>query len=114
LNEIKQCLGNNLPVVIGFLVYSSFESQMTAQTGYVQLPNPLTEPLLGGHAVMVIGYDDLRQVVIFQNSWGPTWGSPPGIGYLPYAFVNDPNLTSDCHAFTQVEVDRTLNPKYLK
>jgi C1A family cysteine protease len=107
LNEIKQCLANNLPVVIGILVYSSFESQMTAQTGYVQLPNPLTEPLLGGHALLITGWDDLKQVVLFQNSYSEKWGNK-GLGYLPYAYVSDPNLTLDCHALNQVEIDRSF------
>jgi len=110
LNEIKQCLANNLPVVIGILVYSSFESQMTAQTGNVVMPNPLTENLLGGHAALIIAYDDSKQVMTFQNSWGLSWGDK-GFGYLPYAFVSDQNLTSDCHAFTQTEIDRTINPR---
>ncbi len=109
LNSIKQCLANNLPVVIGVLVYSSFESHAVATTGYVPMPNIHSEVLLGGHALVAVGYDDSRGLVIVQNSWGNTWGDK-GYGYLPYAFISDPNLTSDCHAFTQTEIDRSFNP----
>lgn len=110
LNEIKQCLANNLPVVIGVLVYTSFESQNVARTGYIPLPNPEVEDLRGGHALCVIGYDDERQVVIVQNSWGTVWGDA-GYGYIPYAFISNKNLTFDCHAFTHIEIDRSLpNP----
>lgn len=110
LNALKGCISNNLPVVIGILVYSSFESENAAQTGYVPLPNTQTETLLGGHALCVVGYDDNRNVVIVQNSWGEGWGQG-GYGFLPYAFISDPNLTSDCHAFTQTEIDRTMTPR---
>ena len=110
LNALKQCIVNNLPVVIGILVYASFESQDTAQTGYVVMPNPETENLLGGHALVALGYDDNRNVVIVQNSWSENWGDH-GFGYIPYAFISDPNLTSDCHAFTQTEIDRSMTPR---
>jgi len=110
LLAIKQCLVNNLPPVIGILVYSSFESAAAAQTGMIPMPNIQTEQLLGGHALMVVGYDDVRGVVIFQNSWSANWADG-GYGYLPYAFISNPYLTSDCHAFTQVEIDRSLVPR---
>ena len=83
---------------------------MTAQTGNVVMPNPLTENLLGGHALVLIAWDDSKQVVTFQNSYSDRWGNN-GFGYLPYAYVSDPNLTSECHAFYQIEVDRTINPR---
>lgn len=36
---------------------------------------------LGGHAVLVVGYD--QQGAYIQNSWGKTWGSK-GFGILPW------------------------------
>ncbi len=110
LYEIKRCIANNLPVVISILVYSSFESQLVAETGMIPLPNVQAEQLLGGHALLVLGYDDIMQVVVIQNSWSDRWGDN-GIGYLPYAFISNPNLTWDCHSFTEVEIDRSLNPR---
>ena len=47
-----------------------------------------------GHAVLAVGYDHARRVIIFRNSWGRTWGDR-GYGYLPYAFFASSDLTWD-------------------
>ena len=41
-----------------------------------------------------IGYDDTKQCLIVRNSWGPSWGDK-GYFYLPYAYVQNPNLAED-------------------
>ena len=61
------------PFVFGFSVYESFMSPDVAKTGKVPLP-PRGEQLLGGHAVLAVGYDDSIQSFIVRNSWGPKWG----------------------------------------
>ena len=75
------------PVVFGFTVYESFESNAVAKTGIVPLP-AASERVLGGHAVCAVGYDDGRQVVICRNSWGASWGDK-GYFYLPYKYFTD-------------------------
>jgi C1A family cysteine protease len=50
--------------------------------------------LRGGHAVLAVGYDHTRRLIIFRNSWGRTWGDH-GYGYLPYAFFASADLTWD-------------------
>ena len=52
------------------------------------------EAVIGGHAVMGVGYDDSQQWFIVRNSWGTTWGLN-GYFTLPYAYVTDPNLADD-------------------
>jgi C1A family cysteine protease len=94
LDSMKHALANNLPVVIGIMVYDSFESSAVAENGVVPMPNKNNEQLLGGHAVLVVGYDDSKQVVIVRNSWGTGWGDQ-GYFTLPYDFINDPDLTHD-------------------
>jgi C1A family cysteine protease len=106
LNEIRECLANNKPVVIGISIYESFITNEVAMTGFIPLPAQ-TEKLLGGHALVAIGYDDVLQGIIVQNSWGSTWGQQ-GYSYLPYAYIMDPNLTSDCHAFMKIEINRSV------
>jgi C1A family cysteine protease len=53
-----------------------------------------SEQLLGGHAVMVVGYEDTLQCFIVRNSWGPDWGDK-GYFYLPYNYLLDTNLSDD-------------------
>lgn len=38
------------------------------------------------HSVLLIGYDDVKKVFIFVNSWGANWGDG-GFGYLPYDYI---------------------------
>ncbi len=101
--SIKQCLALNLPVVIGVMVYESFQSDLAGRTGNIPVPNPTIEKLLGGHALCCVGYDDEKQHIIVQNSWGDIWGDK-GFGYIPYAFIGNNDLCNDCHAFKSVEL----------
>ena len=52
------------------------------------------EQVLGGHAVMAVGYDDNSQRFMVRNSWGPGWGLG-GYFTLPYAYLTDANLVDD-------------------
>lgn len=76
---------NNLPVVFGFTVYESFESDVVAQTGVVPMPGA-NEGVVGGHAVLMVGYDNDKEVFLVRNSWGEGWGMQ-GYFTLPYEFV---------------------------
>jgi C1A family cysteine protease len=87
--------------VFGFTVYESFESEQVAKTGKVPLP-PRSEQVLGGHAVLAVGYNDAQQSFIVRNSWGPNWGMK-GYFWMPYGYVTDPQLASDFWAIYTVE-----------
>ena len=93
LNTLKTALANNRPFAVAIAIYSSFESDSVAKTGYVPMPLP-GDALLGGHAVACCGFDDNKQVWIMMNSWGTQWGDK-GFFYLPYNYLLNPNLTSD-------------------
>ncbi|PRR86890.1 C1 family peptidase [Clostridium luticellarii] len=90
LNTLKIALAENLPVVTGIKVYSSFESDDVADTGIVPMPDITKEQLLGGHAILAVGYNDNKTQVIMRNSWGEDWGDK-GYFYLPYKYFTDPN-----------------------
>lgn len=93
LSAMRGALAAGFPVVFGFSVYESFESARVEATGLVPMPRG-GEALLGGHAVLAVGYDDPSKRVIFRNSYGPRWGMA-GYGTLPYAYVTDRNLSDD-------------------
>ncbi|NOV03565.1 C1 family peptidase [Paenibacillus planticolens] len=98
LAGIKAALADGQPVVFGIWVYASFESPSAAQTGRIPYPNRKTEMLLGGHAMLAVGYKDGKKkgqgVVIARNSWGKGWGDQ-GYCYLPYSFFKNKGLTFD-------------------
>jgi C1A family cysteine protease len=57
LSQFKGCLASGYPFIFGFTVYESFESQEIAKSGHVPMPRA-KEALLGGHAVLGVGYDE--------------------------------------------------------
>jgi len=106
VNDVKNALLNNKPVMMGFNVYDKtstyqyFEGLSTTSYTY----NPLTSSgslasgvrLLGGHAVPIVGYiNDSTQpgggVFICQNSWGTPWGNH-GYFYLPYSVIQSTRI----------------------
>ncbi len=93
LEQFKGCLAAGYPFVFGFAVYTSFESAEVAKTGAVDLP-ALDEDILGGHAVLAVGYDDQSGRFLVRNSWGPGWGQE-GYFTMPYAYLTEHGLSSD-------------------
>lgn len=93
LSQLQGCLAEGYPFVFGFTVYQSFNTEEVARTGIMPMPKR-KEKVLGGHAVMAVGYDDSRQAVIVRNSWGKEWGDK-GHFYMPYAYISNSNLCDD-------------------
>jgi len=102
LAQMKGCLFSGYPFVFGFSVYESFESRNVARTGLVPMPSP-RERLLGGHAVMAVGYDDETRRFIVRNSWGSRWGRA-GHCFMPYEYLTEPGLAADFWTIRLVEV----------
>lgn len=84
LATLKALLANGQPFAIAVPVYSSFY-----RVTYV---NPVVprraagETFYGGHAMLVVGYDDTIGGFKTVNSWGSSWGRN-GFCYLSYDFV---------------------------
>jgi C1A family cysteine protease len=93
LNQMKGCLADGYPFVFGFTVYESFESEAVAKTGKLNMPKK-NESVVGGHAIMAVGYDDKAKRLIIRNSWGDGWGLK-GYFTMPYEYVMDGNLSDD-------------------
>lgn len=93
LSQLKQSLINGYPFVFGFLVFDSFESSLMAKTGIMTMPTK-SEQLLGGHAVLCVGFNDSLNMFIVRNSWGTNWGLN-GYFYMPYAYMINPNYCGD-------------------
>ena len=93
ISEMKHTLATGYPFVFGFVVYDSFESPIVAQTGVVPMP-AAKEQIVGGHAVMAVGYNDTSKQFLIRNSWGADWGLK-GYCLMPYEYVTGANLASD-------------------
>lgn len=73
-NDVKvstttQSIAQGKPVIVGMIVTNSFK-QLRASF-WQPLEN---ETELGGHAMLVVGYDDKKQTFEIMNSWGTNWG----------------------------------------
>jgi C1A family cysteine protease len=93
LQAMQAVLAAGYPVVGGFTVYDSFESDAVARTGIVPMPAK-TEQVLGGHAILVVGYDNSKNWFIVRNSWGAGWGAA-GYFYMPYAYFTNADMADD-------------------
>ena len=93
LPEMQSSLASGIPFTVGILIYDSFMSPSTEKTGIVKLPSR-NDKVIGGHAVLVVGYDNSKQWFIVRNSWGKEWGAA-GYFYLPYAYLLNSKLSSN-------------------
>ncbi|MBL8351136.1 MAG: hypothetical protein JNL87_12590 [Burkholderiaceae bacterium] len=97
LAAIKANLAAGLPSIFGFTVYNSYTQASVANKGAIPFP-VATDKVVGGHAVMAVGYDDTIKIkhsasatattgaILIRNSWGTGWGDA-GYGWLPYDYV---------------------------
>ncbi len=93
LYELKYCLASGYPIVFGIAVYNSFTFSTVEKTGIVYLPKK-GEKLLGGHAIVLTGYNDYTKRFTFRNSYGTSWGNN-GYGTISYDYVTSQNLADD-------------------
>ncbi len=96
LARIKANLAAGLPSMFGFTVYQSITQAST--TGKIPYPAK-GEKVVGGHAIVAVGFDDAMKIkntnpgavettgaLLIRNSWGTRWGAA-GYGWLPYDYV---------------------------
>ncbi len=96
LSSIKAYLAAGLPSMFGFTVYGSYTQ--ASPTGKIPFPTS-GEKIVGGHAVVAVGYDDDIEIensnpggmatsgaLLIRNSWGNAWGEQ-GYGWLPYDYI---------------------------
>jgi C1A family cysteine protease len=92
LSQLQGCLAAGFPFVFGFSVFSGWYNEKPPST-IIPLPSQ-ADSLIGGHAVLCVGYDNSTNLFKIRNSWGPDQGEN-GYFYLPYAYVTESNLASD-------------------
>lgn len=77
VDSLKSAICTYGPVVTTMDVYSDFYSYVSGVYSYV------SGAYQGGHAVVIVGYNDPGQYFIVKNSWGTGWGMS---GYFLMAY----------------------------
>lgn len=94
--SLKRCLYEGYPISFGFAVYQNFgldwKHVMNVPEGRVR----------GGHAVLMVGYDDALNAFIVRNSWGSAWGED-GYFWMPYEYAFSPSFADDFWVLKEVE-----------
>jgi C1A family cysteine protease len=103
LAMLRAALARHMAVMFGMTLYDSFEGDDATKTGRVPMPGPDEAPI-GGHAMLLVGYDDHQQTFLVRNSWGTGWGDPqvPGHCHVPYALVLGRGSAADFWVLEQV------------
>lgn len=103
LQNAKAAIAKKYAVIFGITVYTSLDAGP-------DIPYPAkTDSANGGHALLMIGYDDARPnrgtankgAFKVRNSWGTAWGDK-GYGYLPYDYLLN-GLAADLWTCTKQE-----------
>lgn len=103
---VRTALQMKLPVIIGISLWSSFESDKVVNNGIVPMPDPDNEENLGGHCMVVEGYEN--GYLITQNSWDTDFGDQ-GYVYLPTKYAGSPKYGADYWTIPKAELtDETL------
>lgn len=80
---MKAALVKYGPLPTAFMVYEDLMHYKSGVYSYT------TGKKLGGHAVLLVGYDDANQCFIVKNSWNTGWGEA-GFFRIAYSELNSP------------------------
>lgn len=92
-DQLKAVLASGLPICFGFSCLTSMFTHVVEQSGIISMPQP-GDRVEGGHAVLLVAYDDSIRLFKFKNSWSPGWGRQ-GYGSMHYDYLLNPDLASD-------------------
>jgi C1A family cysteine protease len=108
---IKSYIISKTPVIFAITIFPSFYT--AGKTGIVVMPNVASEISIGAHCVLIVGFDDSKQMFICANSWGTKFGNR-GIFMIPYEYVINPQLAFDFYILQFTVPVQTTSPLILK
>lgn len=93
-NQLRQSLKEGYPVIFGFTVYESFNSEEVKRTGIIRSPSK-DEKIIGGLCAVIVGYNGAINHWIVRHPFGKEFGDN-GYIYIPCDILaKNNNLTSD-------------------
>ncbi len=110
--DFLDCLAEGFPFILGFECYESINGDALAKTGVMPRPNVKKEKDVGGHDVLVVGYDTNflqnpdflksgiapslvnNTALLIRNSWGVDWGIQ-GHFFMPIDYASNAQTGGD-------------------
>lgn len=84
LQDVLSALSMNDVVPAAFKVFSSIYSDLTRDRGWIIIPKDGEQPI-GGHQMLIVGYNLEEKYLILKNSWGNGYGVY-GFLFMPFAY----------------------------
>jgi C1A family cysteine protease len=100
--DIHKSLAAGFPVAFGIQLFSYMESENMAKTGILHMPDLYRETYLGGHALLIVGINTVKDIAIIRNSWGQSWGQD-GYFTAPLEYIANPQLASDFWSMHKID-----------
>ena len=95
LKQIKQALASGYPVAIAVAwAFKEYDENFILDT-----PTKKDADKAGGHAIVVVGYDDSTQLIEIRNSWSDQWANN-GYAFMTYEAVKNCAWWDDTYAVT--------------
>lgn len=82
IENMCSVIATNMPIMGGFYLADSGDD-----LGVFRTPKSFKE-VVGGHAMLIVGYDRHKRMFHVMNSWGAEWGVN-GFGQLSFDFVKE-------------------------
>jgi hypothetical protein len=85
INNLRIILAKNKPVAVGMTINKAMFGLKDAEYWYPKVGDTPTE----GHAMTVVGYDDVSKHFLLFNSWGQEWGKK---GFIKIKYEDFPDV----------------------
>lgn len=87
IDQIRTSLAQGMPVLTSMAIHNSFfDIKGPWQSHGWNDKTSSTNPIVGYHEVLIIGYDDASGRFLAENSWGPHWADGGFFG-IPYSMI---------------------------
>lgn len=112
-NDFKTFIASNMPIFFGAEIFENFGNcwaYSTCMDEYINNGNvfkTLKGQSEGGHAMVLVGYNDQKQAFKLINSWGTSWGQR---GYLWVSYTVLKEMLRGFGTYGYVFIDHIENP----
>ena len=89
--QVRWSISEGFPVIFGFSSYKGLkitDSKNWTNNQYIEFASGHRE-IVGGHAVLAVGFDEKRKAFQVQNLWDTIFGDK-GFGWVPYSWLGRP------------------------